>query len=259
MKKVPLGFFLLTFALTIPFWLISAIARRELLPGLPVAGLAAFCPMLAAAILVYRENKNAGVTALLKRSFDFKRIKVKTWYLPVLLLMPAVMILSFGVLRLSGMPVPVPRIVALPALILCTAFFIGALGEELGWSGYAIDPMQDRWGALKASIVLGFIWAIYHYVALAQAHRSVAWIAWWSLGTVALRVLMVWLYNNTGKSVFAMALFHMTINVTWQLFPVSGSYYDPRITGLITVAAAVIVVFVWGSTLTRQAFDGFID
>ncbi len=29
---------------------------------------------------------------------------------------------------------------------------------------------------------------------------------WWSLGTVAARIIMVWLYNNTGKSVFGVAL-----------------------------------------------------
>lgn len=247
-----LPFFLLVVALTIPFWLISAATGLELLPGLPVAALAAFCPMTAAVILVYRENKTAGVTALLKRSFDFKRIEAKVWYAPILLLMPVVSVLSFGVLRLSGTPVPGPRIAVLPALILCVVFFVGALGEELGWSGYAIDPMQVRWGALLAAIALGLFWAVYHYIALVQAHRSVAWIAWWTLSTVALRVIIVWLYNKTGRSVFAVALFHMTFNVTWQLFPVSGSYFDPRVTGAILALVAVIIVLVWGpQTLAR--------
>jgi membrane protease YdiL (CAAX protease family) len=125
------------------------------------------------------------------------------------------------------------------------AIFILALGEELGWSGYAIDPMQDRWGALPASILLGLVWALWHIVPLVQVHRSPAWIAWWCLGTVAARVLMVWLYNNTGKSVFAMAVFHTTINVTWQLFPIRGSYFDPRVNGVIMAIAAAVVVGVW--------------
>ena len=68
-----------------------------------------------------------------------------------------------------------------------------------------------------------------------QAHRSPAWIAWWCLSTVAVRVLIVWLYNNTGKSVFAEALFHGMINVKCFLFPIYGSHYDPRITDLIIV------------------------
>jgi len=52
----------------------------------------------------------------------------------------------------------------------------------------------------------------------------------------------VWLYNNTGRSVFAATSFHMPINLTWQLFPVNGSYYDPAITGLMLVCVASVVV-----------------
>jgi hypothetical protein len=255
--RSPLKFFIIVYALTLPFWVIGAVTRLQLLPGVPVAALAACCPMLAAMILVYRENKTAGVTALLKRSFDFKRIKAKVCYAPILLVMPVVSGLSFGVLRLTGTPVPDPQIALLPLLILCVGSFILALGEELGWSGYAIDPMQNRWGALRASLVLGSVWAVWHYVALAQADRSVAWIAWWSLYSVTGRVIIVWLYNNTGQSVFAAALFHMMTNVSWQLFPVNGSYFDPRVTGLILALVVVIIIVVWEPrTLARYRYVG---
>ena len=251
-NKSRLAFFLLAIVLIIPFWVYGAMTGIQLLPGIPVAALGTFCPMLAAIILVYREDKRASVAALLKRSFDFKRIKAKRWYAPILLIVPVVMVLSFAVLRLTGVPVPAPQIAVLPTLALCIVTFIAALGEELGWSGYAIDPMQARWGALKAGIILGIFWAVYHYIALLQAHRSVEWIAWWTLYTVAARMIMVWLFNNTGKSVFGMALFHMTINVTWQLFPVGGSFFDPRVTGLILAVVAAIVVGVWGPQMQGQ-------
>jgi len=257
--RSPLVFFTLVFALAIPFWVIGGLTGLQLLPGLPVTALMAVCPALAALILAYRKNRSTGVTMLLKRAFDYKRITAKIWYAPILLLMPVVMVLSFGVIRLTGTPVPAPLISAAPTLILCIVFFVAALCEELGWSGYAIDPMQHRLGALQASIVLGLVWAVFHYVALVQAHRSVAWIAWWSLGTVALRVIIVWLYNNTGKSVFAVALFHMMINVTWQLFPVDGSHYDPRISSLISGLVAVIVIIVWGPRTLSRPIKGVLD
>ncbi len=244
-RRSPLKFFLLVTILSIPFWLISALTRLELLLGLPVASLMACCPMIAAMILVYRENKAAGVVALLKRSFDFNRIRARIWYAPTLLLVPMMSALSLGVLRLTGTPVPDPQLAVLPTLLLCVMFFIGALGEDLGWSGYAIDPMQDRWGALQASLVLGAVWAVYHYIALVQAHRSVDWIVWWSVGTIADRVILVWLYNNTDRSVFATALFHMTLNVTWQIFPVNGSYFDPGISGLLSALVVVLILIIW--------------
>ncbi len=249
-----LDFIILVFAITIPFWVLGAFTEVQFLPGIPVSALAIICPISAAIILTYKENKALGVTVLLKRSFDFKQIKSKVWYAPTLLLMPVVMILSFVVMRLFGMSVPKPVISFTTTLTLCLVFFISALGEELGWSGYAIDRMQNRFGALKASIILGVVWAVYHYVGLLQVHRSLAWIAWWSLGTVATRVIIVWIYNNTGKSVFAASLFHMTINLTWQLFPVEGSYYDPRITGTISALAAVIIIGCGRKNLTKREY-----
>jgi len=246
-----LAFFLLVFALSIPFLAIGAVTGIQLLPGLPVAALMAVCPAMAALILTHRDHVAAGAKALLKRAFDYQRVREKIWYAPILLLMPGVMALSFGVMRWSGVPVPAPQIAIVPALVLCVAFFTSASAEELGWSGYVIDSMQERWGAVPASIMVGFAWAVFHYVALLQARRSMVWIAWWSLWTVALRVIIVWLYNNAGKSVFAAALFHTTINVTWQWFPIQGSFFDPRITGAITAFVAAAVITFWGPRSPR--------
>jgi hypothetical protein len=56
---------------------------------------------------------------------------------------------------------------------------------------------------------------------------------------------MVLLYNQTGKSVFGAALFHAASNVCWQTFPIHGSFFDPRVTGLITGVVAVVATRVW--------------
>jgi membrane protease YdiL (CAAX protease family) len=223
-RRSPLRFFLLVFALSVPLWLIGAVTPLQLLPGLPVSSLMVFCPLIAASILVYGEDKTTGVTELLKRSFDYRRIRAKVWYVPTVLLMPGIAILAYGLMRLVRLPLPTPQFPGLAVLVMFLVFFIAALGEEVGWSGYVF----------------------------AQADRSPTWIAWQCLTLVASRVLLVWLYNNTGKSVFATALCHAMQNVSWQLFPNQGSHYDPRITGLITALAAVIVTVVWGSrTLAR--------
>jgi membrane protease YdiL (CAAX protease family) len=129
--------------------------------------------------------------------------------------------------------------------VLFLVFFIAALGEELGWSGYAIDPMQARYGALGGAILLGIVWAVWHIVAMVQGGQSPAWIAWGCLDMVATRALMVWLYNNTGKSVFAVALYHATANLsTKTIFP-GGSYHAERIITLILVVVAGLVALVW--------------
>src|SRR4029450_7876985 len=115
--------------------------------------------------------------------------------------------------------------------------------------------MQQRWGALKASLVLGVVWAIWHGIPFVQTGNPPNWIVWQSLKTVAMRIVIVWIYNKTGKSVFAAILYHTSDNVSWSLFPNYGSHYDPLVTGLLTCLAAVIVTFGWGAkTLARYRY-----
>ena len=256
LKNSPMIFFVLVFILSIPFWGVGALSARQLLPALPVSALAFLAPLGAAAILTGRKAGWPGVVTLLKRSFDWQRIGPKAWLILALLLAPAIMVLSFWIQRGLGVPVPDPQVNLLTAIALFVMFFIGGLGEELGWMGYAADPLQERFGALRASLLMGLVWAVWHFIGLAQASRSIQFIAWWSLGTVAYRVIIFWLYNNSGRSVFAAALFHAMINLSWQLFPVDGSYYDPQITGLITAVVAVVVVMVWKpGTIARRRVE----
>jgi hypothetical protein len=66
---------------------------------------------------------------------------------------------------------------------------------------------------------------------------------------------MVWLYNNTGKSLFAVILFHTMINVSEYAFPNYGSYYDPILATVLITVLAVIVTLLWGpKTLARFSY-----
>ncbi len=244
-------FFALVFVFSIPFWLLGGITDLQLMPGLSVSALAGFAPVIAALVLVHRDKKSAGMLALLKRSFDFKRIKSQRWLVPVLLLMPTVSLTVYGLMRWMEIPLPAAQFHLFPALLMFSAFFAGGLGEELGWTGYALDPMQERWGALGASLLLGLVGILWHITPLLLLSRSPAWIAWWCLYALTIRIFTVWLYNNTGKSVFAAALFHATVNTAYMLFPVYGSHFDMRLAGLVMAGAALVVIACWGpGTLT---------
>ena len=238
----PWTYFAVVLALAAPFWLVSAATRYLLLPGLPIAALMAICPAVAAAILIYETGGISAVRVFLLRVFDYRRIKNAVWYIPALLLAPFFGAIAYGIQRAAGEPIPLPHISPNEIIALCALFFIGAAAEELGWSGYATEPLQKRYGALRCALIIGFVWAAFHFVPLIEVGRSFEWIAWWTLGTIALRVLIVWLYDNTGHSVFAAALLHASTNVSWQAFPVHGSYFDPGINGAIFVAAAVVVI-----------------
>ncbi len=255
-----LKFSLLEFLLSIPFWTINALSGAGVIPNLQMLNATwSLTPMMAAIILVYREDGKAGVKELFKRCFDYKRIKSKIWFLPILLLEPFIIFVQYGLALLKGIPAPAPQFTWLVPLAYA-GFFFGVFGEELGWTGYALDPMQERWSALKSGIVLGVMWATFHAPVWILVGASFSWAFWQFLYVVATRVLFVWLYNNTGKSLFAIALVHPGMGIYWYLWPVSPNlgipaFYDPRNLAFTAIVLAAIVSLVWGSrTLAEHRY-----
>ncbi len=41
-----------------------------------------------------------------------------------------------------------------------------------------------------------------------------------------LQIIMVWIFNNAGKSVFAIVIFHTMINISPYLIPKYGANYN---------------------------------
>lgn len=235
------AFVALVFALSIPFWVLSAIYPIQILPGLPLSAIGAFTPAFAAFILIYKKENLAGVLRLLNRSFDFKKVKNPVWHIFIVLVNPFIAISAYGVLLAMGKSIPHHFILSVSVLPMFILFFIAALGEEIGWAGYATEPLQHHWGVIITGLSLGIVWAVWHFIPLFQVSRSLEWIAWWSLGTISLRIIMVWIFANSGKSVFTLAVFHAMINFCWQLFPINGSFYDPKVFSLISLGIAAIV------------------
>lgn len=235
-------FFVLVFVFSIPFWLLANVFPIQLLPGLPISALGVFVPAIAAVIMSARSDHSAAVSQLLARSFDFNRVRNKYWYLIFVLFNPAIAVFAFVTMRSVGIPIPPPSPLTLAIVPMIVTFFVAALGEEIGWTGFTTEPLQRRWGTFWSGVSLGLVWAVFHLVVLTQANRSLEWIAWWSIGMLSLRTLMVWLYRHAGDSVFAAAIFHAMINLSWQLFPVSGSFYDPRLFSLATLCFALVIV-----------------
>lgn len=257
-NRILINYFLLIFALSIPFWILGFFATdtTKLLPiNLPISALMAVCPLLVASMLTYKKQKIKGVAALLKQSFDYEKIIDKNWYFPIVFLMPIVALLSYWYVNFTEVLLPKPQLSFLAIILFFSVYFIGAIGEEIGWSGYIIKPLQNKYGALKASIILGVIWAIWHIIPYHQAHQNTNWIVWQCIGTVFLRIIMVWLFNNAGKSVFAMVFFHTMLNISPYLIPNYGSHYDPFIFCVLLMLVVVFVVFLYDAkTLTKFRF-----
>ena len=108
-------------------------------------------PALAALLLIDRQDRLTGVRQLLGRSFDFKRIRNPGWFLLLVLFAPAIAVFAYGILRLTSVPLPDSTPWAFAIVPLFILFFIAGLAEEIGWTGYATEPLLQRWGTLTAA------------------------------------------------------------------------------------------------------------
>jgi uncharacterized protein len=175
-NKKPLKFFILVFALSIPLWVIDTMihVKTSLMDFSIIDILVAFIPIITASILIHQEEGLSGVKTLFKRVFDFERIRNKIWYLPIIFLPLFLYFLIYMVILLSGLPLADNFHIPFKSIpFLFVSFFIGAVCEETGYMGYAIEPMQTRFGALKASILIGIPWAVWHYPSIIQQGHNV--------------------------------------------------------------------------------------
>jgi hypothetical protein len=248
-----LPFFVLVVLLSVPLWVLGLFVESpEGTPmDLPVSALMFACPFLAAWIMLWRQGSAGEIRHLLRRAVDPRTVRPRTWYFPAFLTIPVIVAAVDWCLRLTGSADGERgSIAALPLLLVL--FLVSAVGEETGWMGYAVEPMRARWGALVAGLFIGAFWAIWHVLPLVQADRSFVWIAWWFLGTVALRVLIVWLYVNAGRSVVVAVIVHAFVNVGMVLLPDYTTHVAPvALFGCLSALSALVVTVLWGPTLAR--------
>ena len=150
---------------------------------------------------------------------------------------------------------------ALAMPLLNAIFFVAfmtfpgsAVGEEIGWRGFALPRLQARRTALTASLVVGSLHGLWHLPLWLRGdadHRLSAYPAF-LIQALALAVIYTWLYNNTKGSLLIVALFHTATNapLTLVLLPLGiENWILPFwLMAGFTVVAAVVVVAVFGPT-----------
>lgn len=78
--------------------------------------------------------------------------------------------------------------------------------EELGWTGFAYPRMRDRFGSLAGALLLGLLWALWHFPVVDSRGAASPHGRYWPVFfaafvamIMALRVLIAWVYVNTGS------------------------------------------------------------
>jgi membrane protease YdiL (CAAX protease family) len=126
----------------------------------------------------------------------------------------------------------------------------GPVGEEFGWRGFALPRLQNKYGPLAASLVIGTIWGIWHLptffapqgvIGAIAATVGMGFIIPYTLGTIANSIFMTWLYNRSKASaLIAGIVWHAAINF-WApvLLSDSSLVAAQKGTHLPTIASAL--------------------
>ncbi|PYK29978.1 MAG: hypothetical protein DME57_08410 [Verrucomicrobia bacterium] len=120
-----------------------------------------FGPASVALVLTARAGGRSGVIELL-RGITKWRVGAR-WYFFAITYMAAIKLAGALVYRLSTGAWP--QFTHTPIVLMLIATLISTpvqAGEEIGWRGYALPRMTNRFGLAKASILLGLIWACWH-------------------------------------------------------------------------------------------------
>lgn len=94
------------------------------------------------------------------------------------------------------------------------AIFVGCFAEEIGWRGFLLPRLQKKYSPLKSSIIVGILWGIWHL----NFTGGVPGFIFYTITIIEMSILMTWLYNKTGGSLFLMIIWHFIFNLSSHLF-----------------------------------------
>jgi membrane protease YdiL (CAAX protease family) len=99
--------------------------------------------------------------------------------------------------------------------------------EELGWTGFAVPRMRQRYGVLGTGLIVGFVVAVWNFLVVLWATDATSTAGALPLAIFvpvvlftwlpAYRVLMVWVYEHTNGSLLLAMLMHTSLVASWTI------------------------------------------
>lgn len=246
-------FFAVTFSTTWAFWL-CAIALGGTPTSFPTAFpylLGGFGPVFGAiAVRVRRRRRGEPVPARTMRLRQGARL---LWALPMLVMASASVLA--GVLLADRLGGPAVSLTEGKELISTAGgvvpFFFsmliaGPLAEEPGWRGTAYPRLRASMGRLRAGLLLGTVWAVWHlplFFIKGTVQADFGLLSWgglmFSLSVVPVALLTGYAYERAG--VAASVAVHLGFNATMAVLTVDSAVTLAFILGVQAVLAATLL------------------
>ncbi|KAB3538545.1 CPBP family intramembrane metalloprotease [Alkaliphilus pronyensis] len=238
-EKELICFFTLTIFLSWLFWtpaFLKAYGIQLFLPEELLIKFGNFTPSLIAVILTLITLGKIGTIEMLKGIIKV-RYDLK-WYIYTLFLMPCILTLAYIISYFASgvkfesilISVILPQVWTLFPLIAYFVIMQGPLGEELGWRGYALPRLLQTYNPLKASVIVGAVWALWHFpkffitdtiqYSIGLTYGVFAALIGYTFYTVMLSLMITLLMIKTGGSIWATLLFHAMANFSHGLITI---------------------------------------
>jgi uncharacterized protein len=229
LKRHPLlGFYILVISLScflvfIPYRFIDSNFITQLIRLI-------LSPSIVALLIIHITKGTSAVNKLIEKVLIWQTGVV--WYLVALLSAPLLFFITiFSVPgAIDIFQLPEPHLILKYGFFLILNIFTAPLMEELGWRGFALPRLQERFGPLFGTLILGTLGALWHlplWLSSPEYHGATADLIGISLPFLFLRytgsymgaaIIYTWLYNRTNGSIFLPMLFHASINTTFSHF-----------------------------------------
>lgn len=211
-------FLLLTFGLSTGFYIFFAHAKTLNVAGGLFVGMLMWCPGVSALVtrLIFQRNVRGEGWA-----WAPSRYELAGYLLPIAYAVcayAAVWIFDFGRVDLGRFKTN-PLMFLTAGLALNLAF---ALGEELGWRGFLVPKLAERFSFATTAFVSGIIWASWHMPLIIFADYNGGTPTLYSIACFAIMVVGIsfpfaWLRLRSG-SVWPVAILHASHNLFIQGF-----------------------------------------
>jgi membrane protease YdiL (CAAX protease family) len=241
-------FIILVFVLPLPIMLL----RFMDVPFEPLLIYASWTPNLAAFIVLrYILQEQGGIKRLI---VGWGKWRVGFgWYIAAISPL-FISFLTIAVYLILGGGTTIPEQPIIPSLLLSLVLSIitGAMGEELGWRGFLLPRLQQRLDALRSSLIVGVIWALWHLPLWFLPGYGWDAIPYWTfaLSAISISILMTWVLNNTDGSLVLASIIHLMMNYGLSVVGILGLMPSPRdywtIAAMLYVIYAVSIVLVAG-------------
>lgn len=116
--------------------------------------------------------------------------------------------------------------------------FAGAIAEEIGWRGYGLRYLQQKYTPFVASIYIGIVWSVWHkgYFLIIEKH-AVSQMPGIVVFTMISAFYCTWLYNKTNGNILILILLHASVSFATLFVPNPSELFVLHITVLIRIAA----------------------